>query len=222
MPYVDHSQVLYQAGLGDLLMIEWKPGTSMKLLSLPVLLCALVLAGCASQQSLVPQVRQSVAEDGARTVTVAPESVVCSRPQCPVLGASWTSAKAGLAVLTVGVPHQSAQVTGADFYLGVKPVARVRSRSGTAAQALAFPATAFDVPLTLIDQIAYSPRSWVRVHMADGRSVDETINSGDQRAKAAEAMSHFVAAVEAASGKAVNTDSPRGGLFDRLGVGENK
>ena len=76
------------------------------------------------------------------------------------------------------------------------------------------------MPLRLVDQIAYTPRSWVRVYTADGRSVDETLNSGEQRSKAVEAMSYFVMAVESASGQAANPDSTRGGLLDRLGSGK--
>jgi outer membrane murein-binding lipoprotein Lpp len=48
---------------------------------------ALVVAGCASKQAL-PQVQQGVDAKGVKTVTVAPEKVQCSRPQCPTLAAS--------------------------------------------------------------------------------------------------------------------------------------
>lgn len=180
----------------------------------------LALTACASKQTLVPQVEQGVAGDGAKTVTVAPEKVACTQPQCPTLAAAWTGAKAGQAVLTVGLPYQKAEVTGADFHFGGSQTVRVRSRSRAEAPTLDYPATAFDVPLRLVDDIAYAPRSWVRIYTADGRIVDESINSGEQRGKAAEAMSHFLAAVEAASGQPANPDSNRGGLFERLGVGD--
>lgn len=189
-----------------------------KFLWLSGALLVAALAGCAGPQTLTPQVQQGRAEGGAKTVTVAPESVVCSRPQCPVLAAAWTGAKAGQAVLTVGLPYQKAEVTGADFHFGGSQTVRVRSRSRADAPALGFPATAFDVPLGLIDQIAYAPRSWVRVYTADGRSVDETLNSGDQRGRAVEAMSYFLTAVESASGNAINTSGNRGGLLERLGA----
>lgn len=181
---------------------------------------ALILAGCASQQGLVPQVQQTVAEDGAKTVTVAPERAVCLRPQCPVLAARWSSAKAGQAVLTVGLPYQRAEVTGADFHFGGGQVVRVRSVSRNPAPALGFPATAFDVPLSLVGQIAYTSRSWVRVYTADARSVDETLNSGEQRSKAVESMNYFLTAVGSASGKPVQVEGNRGGLFERLGGGD--
>ncbi|MHA7600512.1 hypothetical protein ACX12L_11285 [Alicycliphilus sp. T452] len=192
----------------------------MKFLWLPGVLLASALAGCAGPQGLVPQVQQGQAEGGAKTVTVAPESAACSRAQCPVLAAAWSSAKAGQAVLTVGLPYQTAEVTGADFHFGGSQTVHVRSRSRADAQALGFPATAFDVPLGLIDQIAYMPRSWVRVYTADGRSVDETLDSGEQRGRAVEAMGHFLRAVESASGKAISTESNRGGLLERLGGGK--
>ena len=47
--------------------------------------CAVLLAGCAGQQTLVPQVRQAVTDGGAKTVTVAPEPLACTRTQCPML-----------------------------------------------------------------------------------------------------------------------------------------
>lgn len=50
--------------------------------------CVVLLAGCAGQQTLVPQVRQAVADGGAKTVTVAPEPLACTRTQCPVLAGS--------------------------------------------------------------------------------------------------------------------------------------
>lgn len=181
----------------------------------------LVLAGCASKQTLVPQVTQGVAADGAKTVAVAPEKVVCgTTAACPVLAASWTSAKAGQAVLTVGLPGQQAQVTGADFHFSGVDTVRLRLPSRGEAPALGYPAMAFDVPLRVVSQIAYTQRSWVRVHLAGGRTVDETINSGDQRGKAVESLSYFLAAVEASGGTGANAQR-KGGLFEALG-GDSK
>lgn len=176
-----------------------------------------VLAGCASQKNLLPQITQGVAEDGAKTVGVASERAVCSRTQCPALGASWSSAKPGQAVLVVGLPYQQAEVTGADFHFGANQVVHVRSRARNAAPALGFPATAFDVPLSLIGQLAYVSRSWVRVYTADGRSVDETLNSGEQRSRAVESMSYFLSSVESAAGKPLALQGNRGGLLERRG-----
>lgn len=181
----------------------------------------LLLAGCASQKSLQPQAQLAVTEDGAKTVAVAPERAVCSRTQCPVLAASWSSTKAGQAVLTVGLPYQAAEVTGVDFHFGANQVVHVRSRSRSPAPALGFPATAFDVPLGLVAQLAYVSRSWIRVYTADGRSVDETLNSGEQRSRAVESMSYFLSAVESASGKPLVLQGNRGGLLERLG-GDSK
>ncbi|MBS0507648.1 MAG: hypothetical protein JSR53_09740, partial [Proteobacteria bacterium] len=106
-----------------------------------------------------------------------------------------------------------------DFHFGSNQVVRVRSRSHApaGAPALGFPATAFDVPLTLVGQIAYTARSWVRVYTADGRSVDETLSGGEQRGRAVEAMHRFFGAIEAAGGNAGAAPANRGGLFERLG-----
>lgn len=183
---------------------------------------ALVLAGCASQQEqLVPQVQQGE-RAGVKTISVAAAPLVCDGPRCPALAAVWAADKPGQAVLTIGLPYQSAEVTGADFHLGPAGVVRVRSRSSANAGVLGYPATAFDVPLRLATQIAYTPRSWLRVYTADGKHVDETIDSGEARARAAEAFAYFITAVEQAGGQGSSTDAPRGGLFERLGIEEKK
>lgn len=179
------------------------------------------MAGCVSKQVLLPQVQQGADAQGVKTVSVAPEKVQCSKPQCPTLAASWTGAKPGQAVLTIGLPYQTAEVTGADFHFGSGEVLRVRSRSHSAAPAQGFPATAFDVPLRTVERIAYAPRSWVRVYTAD-RSVDETIHSGEEVSRAFTAMYHFMGSVQAATGQGPSDDVNHGGLMDRLGLGDNK
>jgi hypothetical protein len=183
---------------------------------------AMVLAGCASKQALVPQVQQGVDAKGVKTVAVAPEKVQCSRPQCPTLAAFWSGAKQGQAVLTIGLPYQQAAVTGADFHFGSSEVVRVRSRSQTPAVAQGFPATAFDVPLRTVERLAYGPRSWVRVYTEGGGSVDETINSGDEGSRAFTAMHYFMGSVQAATGQGPSDEVNPGGLMDRLGLGEDK
>lgn len=183
---------------------------------------AMVLAGCASKQSLVPQVQQAVDDKGVKTVRVAPDKAYCSRPQCPTLAAAWTSAKAAQAVLTIGLPYQQAAVTGADFHFGNGEVVRVRSRSQTAAESQGFPATAFDVPLRTVERIAYAPRSWVRVYTDNGSSLDETLNSGEEVSRAFTAMNYFMVSVQNATGKGPSDDVNQGGLMDRLGLGDDK
>jgi len=44
------------------------------------------------------------------------------------------------------------------------------------------------------------------------------VNSGEQSSRAAEAMAHFLAAVQKAGGGGAGVEGPSGGLFDRLGV----
>ena len=189
---------------------------------LPATVATMVLMGCANKATLVPQVQQGVDGKGAKTVTVAPESSLCSRPQCPTFAAAWSSAKEGQAVLTIGLPHQTAEVTGAEFRFGSSEVVRVTSRSQVAplrrADAGNIPATAFDVPLRTIERMAYASNTWVRVFTTAG-SFDETIYSGAERSRAYEAMNYFLSSVQAVSGKAPVDGGPKGGLLDRLGGG---
>ncbi|WP_313078785.1 hypothetical protein [Pulveribacter sp.] len=177
-------------------------------------LTALLLAGCASRESLVPQVRQDVAADGAKTVSVAADRLACERgARCPVLAASWSSARAGQAELAIGLPGVQSQVTGADVHIGGSEVVRLRSSQANVQDGM----SRFDVPLRLVDRLAYAQRVWMRVYTADGAGVDEYVNSGEQSSRAAEAMAHFLAAVQKAGGAGAGVEGPSGGLFDRLG-----
>lgn len=177
---------------------------------------AFVLAGCASAPPATPPVQQSANADGVKVVSVAPASAVCSQPRCPTLAAYWSSDRAGLVVLTVGLPYQSVEVTGADFHFGNSAVVRLRLRSSASAPALGYPASAFDAPLNLVDALAYKPNGWMRVHTADGRWVDEVLMNGEDRAPASATMAQFLSVVESARGEPVRGESYRGGVLDLL------
>ncbi len=197
-----------------------------RLLSSAALAAALVLAGCASQKTAEPQIVRGTAADGATTVQVAPERLECQGgPRCPVLAASWTSAKAGQAQLSIGLPGARSDVTGADVHIGGSETVRLRLRVADAGAGAGQPGAAmstFDVPLRLVDRMAYGSRTWVRVYTADGSSVDESLFSGEQRSRASQALAHFMAAVQSSGGKGAGVEGARGGLFDRLGVGSDK
>lgn len=179
-------------------------------------LAALLLAGCASREALVPQVRQDVAADGAKTVSVAPERLACERvSRCPALAASWSSARSGQAVLAIGLPGTASPVTGADVHIGGSEVVRLRS----AGQAdVRDGMSRFDVPLRLVDRLAYGQRVWMRLYTADGAGVNEYVNGGEQGSRAAEAMAHFLTAVQKAGGTGAGVQGSGGGLLDRLGA----
>lgn len=194
---------------------------------LALAVAVLAVAGCASSgRAFIPQVRTEAGAEGEKLVRVEPERLVCqSGPRCPLLAAAWSSAKPGQAVLSVQLPGNKAEITGADVHIGGSEVVRLRLRSeqsgaGAPADATAPVGSAFDVPLRLIDRIAYGSRTWMRIYTEGGGSVDEFIHSGEQRSHAAEAMGHFLSAVTAAGGSGAGVDGPRGGLLDRLGVRE--
>ncbi len=200
------------------------------MMRLPILTLAAaiaVLAGCASPGVPLPQVSSTVAAGGGKAVGVAPERLACSPgPRCPVLAASWSGARPGQAQLAIGLPQLGAAVTGADVHIGGSEVVRLRVRSDAAAGAGAGAPggqqepSRFDVPLRLVDRLAHAPSTWMRIYLADGASVDETVRSGQERSRASEAMAHFLAAVQAAGGTGEGLQGPSGGLFERLGVGK--
>lgn len=187
---------------------------------------ALTLPGCATREAVVPRVQQGSGEGGARTVQVAPERLTCETgPRCPVLAAAWSSRHAGQVQLTVALQGTSAKVTGADVHIGGSETVRLRVPAGSSApvDVATLPGAAqFDVPLRLVDRLAYASRTWMRVYTEGGGIVDEFIHSGEQRSRASEAMAHFLVAVQGAGGKGEGLDGAPGGLFQRLGVGADK
>ncbi|AVP58161.1 hypothetical protein [Pulveribacter suum] len=193
----------------------------MRLSLLSLAAALLVLTGCASSSNaLLPHVSSTVTQEGDKAVSVAPERLVCSGgPRCPSLAASWSGAKPGQAQLVVSLPPPQPAVTGIDVHIGNSEVVRLRVRSGDAQDgAQAGQDSRFDVPLRLIDRLAHAPRSWLRLYLAGGASIDETVRSGEERSRASEAMAHFLAAVQTAGGAGQGLQGPSGGLFDRLGV----
>ncbi len=196
----------------------------------------LVLTGCAgsgsspkSEKGYAAQVKQEVTPSGDKLVSIRPNRVSCSMGQnhvqntyqCPVIGADWSSARAGIARLTIGVPDlsgASVSVTGADFHMGASEVIRVRNKSSVQPDAGAYSATTFDVPLTFVEKLAYGPRSWVRVYAGE-RHVDANINTGEDTSNAVQALAYFMKSVDEAGGRTPSAEARGGGLFDRLGIG---
>ncbi|MDR2336256.1 MAG: hypothetical protein LBE61_22550 [Burkholderiaceae bacterium] len=193
----------------------------------------LVLTGCAGssekkvEKGIAAQIKQDVTPSGDKLVSVQPYRVSCNLGQsqvqttyqCPVIGADWTSARAGIARLTIGVPNvKDVNVTGADFHFGSSEVIRVRSKSSVQPAGSSYPATSFDVPLTFVEKLAYSPRSWVRVYTGE-RFSDANINTGEETGKAVESLAYFMKSVDEVSGRTPSPAAKGGGLFDRLGIG---
>ena len=199
---------------------------------------ALLLTGCASSSNssnsssksgLAAQVKQEVTESGEKRVSIQPHRVSCSNGQngvqstyqCPLIGADWTSKRSGIARLTVAVPGLAGgEVTGADFHLGASEVVRVKNKSAIQPESKEYPATAFDVPLTFVEKLAYGPRSWVRVYNGDQRFIDANISTGEDTGKAVESLAYFMKSVDETSGRAPSEAAKGGGLFERLGISD--
>ncbi|QXL85803.1 hypothetical protein KUD94_04290 [Comamonas sp. NLF-1-9] len=177
---------------------------------------ALLLAGCAATDSRLPQVQQGVTADGVKTVAVAPRSLLCEQAHCPTLSAHWSSQRAGVVVLVIGLPFQTAKVSSADFHFGRSQVVRLRVASNEAAPDLGYPATAFDVPISLIDALAYKPDGWVRVSTDAGTAVQESVSTGEAQSDAVDGMRAFLHALDSATGTPPQARRGGAGLFDLL------
>ena len=194
----------------------------MKLWQAAFLGACVLAAGCASNTSDKPapssKVQQGVGANGAKTVTSLPEKVACDTdPRCPVLSAAWSSAKAGQATLTVGMPGQQAEITSVEFHFSGMDAVRLSLPARNQPPAPGYPATVFDVPLRVLSQIAYGQRSWLRASLSNGRTVDQTLDDGDTRGKALDVMTDFLTAVDAAGGSTGAKQQRKGGLLDIFG-----
>lgn len=177
-----------------------------------------LLAGCASHTPVAPQVTQVSAPDGSQTITTEPASLICVQPRCPALSARWSSQRPGVVLLTIGLPHQKAQVGSADFHFGRAEVVHLRVPStGAPTTQAGYPETTFDVPLSLIDSMVYKTDGWLRVTTDNGRFVDETIQTGEMRSDVVDAMREFLRVVDAATGQPKDGRTKgHGGLYDLL------
>ncbi len=177
---------------------------------------AIVLAGCASPTATLTPPQEISATDGSKQVTSTAAALVCSQPRCPQLTARWSSKRAGVAMLTIGVPYQKSAVTKAEFHFGDNRVVRLVLPSGEQPAPGNYPATTFDAPVSLIDAIAYKAGGWVQVVMADGLVVQETVRNGEVKSQAVDAMRDFLRVVDAATGKPADERGSGGGVFDLL------
>ncbi|MDT7834992.1 hypothetical protein [Aquabacterium sp. OR-4] len=161
---------------------------------------ALVLTGCATTDGLAPTVSRA-GFDGARVVDIAPHGAACPGLPCEMLGAQWTSARPGAAVLVlritgpkfVGVRGLRVSVDGAVRALLPAGLTRFDPGLGPLSRESTQP---FGVDLALIRQITAAQRVWLRVETLDGVS-DVAVIDGATDSKALHALRRFLAQVDA-------------------------
>lgn len=175
-----------------------------------------LLAACASQNGTMPAPQVTQADDGAQLISSASARLICDQARCPVLTARWSSQRPAVVVLNIGLPYQHAEVAGAEFHFGASQVVRLRVKSAQAPVTADYPVAAFDVPVSLIDSLAYNASGWVRVTMAGGGAVEETVSTGDAQSDAVPAMRQFLRAVDGATGTPPDARANSNGLFDLL------
>jgi len=159
---------------------------------------ALALAGCTTGS---PPTSRVSGLDGSRVVTVPGHGNACSGVVCTGLGAQWSSAEPGHALLVVYVFNDVRAITGASLSVG----GRVHRRTplGQPASAPYGAATresrkAFAVPLGLVRELAQADRAWLRVETPGGYLEDPVVDSG-REGKSLGALRRFLSSVDTAN-----------------------
>lgn len=147
--------------------------------------------------------------DGATRVTVEPHGLACgSNMVCPMLGARWTSNRAGEAVLQVEVVNAYAGIRGVTLNVDGEMVeltpledgaaTRYSSNAAIAAGAPVSRRSSRDylVPLALVQKLLAASSVKARVQTVDG-FVDGELSGGKKPSKAYGALQRFVAKVPA-------------------------
>lgn len=165
--------------------------------TLMIVATALALAGCAGTS---PTTRVS-GLDGSRVVTVSGHGNDCSRMVCTGLGAQWSSAEPGYALLVVYVFNDIRAITGASLSVGDR-VYRLtplgQTRFAPSSEAIRESRKAFAVPLRLVRELAQANRAWLRVETPDGYLEDPVVDSG-REGRSLGALRRFLSAVDAAN-----------------------
>lgn len=163
-------------------------------------LVVFALAGCANTVGMDPS--ETVAGfDKARVVNIAPHGVGCvgGVGPCLALGAEWSSAKPGGALLTLlvlgpeyaGVQRLSIRADGQETALQSAGLSQFKPGAPPWREST----QTFSVPLDLVRKIAGGQSVWLRAHTTTGY-IDAAVIDGQQDSKAVHALRRFLAAVD--------------------------
>lgn len=166
--------------------------------TLMIVATALALAGCATGS---PPTSRVSGLDGSRVVTVPSHGNACSGVVCTGLGAQWSSAEPGRALLVVYVFNDVRAITGASLSVGgrvhhLTPLGQTGFAPYVAATRES--RKAFAVPLGLVRELAQADRAWLRIETPGGYLEDPVVDSG-REGKSLGALRRFLASVDAAN-----------------------
>lgn len=169
------------------------PQTTRRLFALVAV--AALISGCANTSGLEPQVSRA-GFDGARVVHIEPHGTACAALPCISVGAQWSSANPGAALLLVrvtggsytGIRRVELNVDGVAKYWDL---ATSQTRFSSVAAQLRESQQSVGVPLSTIGTIATAGRAWVRVHTSEGY-LDAAIVDGQADSKALHALRRFL------------------------------
>lgn len=166
--------------------------------TLMIVAAALALAGCATGS---PPTSRVSGLDGSRAVTVPGHGNACSGVVCTGLGAQWSSAEPGHALLVVYVFNDVRAITGASLSVGSR-VHRLTplGQTGFAPYVAATRESrkAFAVPLGLVRELVQADSAWLRVETPGGYLEDPVVDSG-REGKSLGALRRFLSSVDAAN-----------------------
>lgn len=161
-------------------------------------MAACFLAGCSNSTGKSVTVSKS-GFDGSKVVTVQPHGNACTTITCTGLGAQWKSSDPRNALLLVNVFNEIKGIVGAELNIDGKVYNLQKSKEFTDfdswTPSVRNSEQTFIVPLSLIQEITTSKKTWLRVHTTNGYLEDAVVDNGKD-SKAWYALKRFVAEVE--------------------------
>ena len=159
-------------------------------------LCLSVLSGCSTSDGLASKTSHS-GFDNARVVKIAPHGTACKTMQCITVGAEWHESAKQQVFLDVGVPNQIIGITYVELNIdGKKSYNKTyKTTNFTKPAGLNYSTNSVKIPMSTIDAILNSKKTWIRIGTTKG-TMENFIIDGGVDSKAYHALKRFRASTK--------------------------
>lgn len=155
------------------------------------------IAACSTTTGLDAQSSRS-GFDGARRVSIIPHGNACTRMLCTGLGAQWTEAAPGGALLIVRVSNEYLAILGAELMIDGQRHSLKAVEGSTEFSApgsvMRESTRGFSTSLDIVRAITASRKTWLRVRTPHGY-IEDAVVDGDTDSKAFHALKRFLSEV---------------------------